>query len=181
MLEAVQGRIERTLVDAQHVVGNLLNPLGNRPAVHRTILEGPEDQKIERALEKIDAGYSRHDVERLQQYHPWCRMSTTRIVSARDGCSGSARQLAVAVGSRCIQPTRSKRRIKAAATADKPSARAAATVAGLYEIHLDEQDGRDCPAERASLAIPTISTARLAPASRPKCLPIGSSFPRTIW
>ena len=38
MLEAVERRIERALLDAQQIVGNLLDTLGNRPAVHR--LEG---------------------------------------------------------------------------------------------------------------------------------------------
>jgi hypothetical protein len=51
----VQGGIERTLVDRQHVAGNLLDPLGHRPAVHGAVQKGPKDQKIERALEKIEA------------------------------------------------------------------------------------------------------------------------------
>jgi hypothetical protein len=53
MLEAVKSRVERPLLDPQQVVGDLLNPLGDGPPVHRLEVNRPEDQKIERALKNI--------------------------------------------------------------------------------------------------------------------------------
>ena len=53
MLEPVQRRIERPLLDAQQLVGNLLDALGDRPAVHRLERDGAQDQEIEGALDEV--------------------------------------------------------------------------------------------------------------------------------
>src|SRR5262245_32668772 len=53
MLEAVKRRVKRALADTQQLVGNLLNALGDRPAVHRLEGDGFHDQKIECALQDI--------------------------------------------------------------------------------------------------------------------------------
>jgi hypothetical protein len=44
MLEAVQGRVEGTLVDLQHVLGNLLDSLGDRPPMEGVLLQRAKDQ-----------------------------------------------------------------------------------------------------------------------------------------
>lgn len=51
MFQPVQRRIERTLIDLQDVFRNLLDAFGDRPAMQRTGLQGPEDQEIESALQ----------------------------------------------------------------------------------------------------------------------------------
>ena len=45
MLEAMQRGIERALVDLQHVFGDLLDALRDRPAVQRLRLERPQDHR----------------------------------------------------------------------------------------------------------------------------------------
>src|SRR5690348_14715824 len=50
-LEALQCRIERALVDAQHILGNLLDALRNAPAMLRAERERLQDQQVERALQ----------------------------------------------------------------------------------------------------------------------------------
>jgi hypothetical protein len=54
-LESVQGRVERSLVDLEHACGPLPNAARDRLAVKRRLLQGLEDEEIERALEKIGA------------------------------------------------------------------------------------------------------------------------------
>src|SRR5262245_19764574 len=44
MLEPVQGRVQGTLVDLEHVLGNLLNSLGDRPPMERILLQRAKDQ-----------------------------------------------------------------------------------------------------------------------------------------
>src|SRR6185437_5136921 len=53
LFEAVEGGIERTLLDLEHFAGKLLNPLGDSPSVHGVGQEGFQDQKIEGALDEI--------------------------------------------------------------------------------------------------------------------------------
>src|ERR687891_1703351 len=62
VLETMEGRIERALVDLQDVSGNLLDPLGDGPAVQGILLQRAQDQQIERAGQQI--GRSRHGVDR---------------------------------------------------------------------------------------------------------------------
>jgi hypothetical protein len=54
-LEAMQRRIQRTLLDLENFAGNLMDPLGNSPAVIGSQGQRSQDQQIERALRKIDA------------------------------------------------------------------------------------------------------------------------------
>src|SRR5579862_1161424 len=61
MLQTVQRRIKRALIDLQNLFGDLLDAFGNSPAVQRAGLQRPEDQEIESALKKI------HGVECRQQ------------------------------------------------------------------------------------------------------------------
>ena len=63
VFEPMEGGIERTLVDLQHVLGDLLDPFGDRPAVQRLGLQRPQDQQVERAGEQVGYGAARH----------WCR------------------------------------------------------------------------------------------------------------
>ena len=64
VLEAVQGRVERALVDLQHVLGDLLDAFGDRPAVQGILLQRAQDEQVERAGQQIWDGGS------------WCRLST---------------------------------------------------------------------------------------------------------
>src|SRR5688572_16929394 len=53
MFEAMQRRIQRSLLNRQHVVRQFLNALGDRPPVQRVPRDGFEDQQVECSLEKI--------------------------------------------------------------------------------------------------------------------------------
>ena len=59
-LEPVQGRVERALVDLQHVFGNRLDALRDCPAVQGVLLQRAQDQQVERAGQQIWG--SSHDV-----------------------------------------------------------------------------------------------------------------------
>ena len=61
MLEAMQGRVERALVDLEHVFGDLLDALGDRPPVLRILLERAQDQQVERAGKQV--GGAGHGVD----------------------------------------------------------------------------------------------------------------------
>src|SRR4051812_42586347 len=58
----MESRIERALVDLQDVSRNLLDALGDGPAVQGIVLQRAQDQQIERAGQQI--GRSRHGVDR---------------------------------------------------------------------------------------------------------------------
>jgi hypothetical protein len=49
----VESGIQRALPDAQEIVGNLLDPLGNRPAVHRLQGYRLHNQQVECALQDV--------------------------------------------------------------------------------------------------------------------------------
>jgi hypothetical protein len=53
VLEAVQRRIERSLLDREHVAGELQDALRDAPSVKRLARERLEDQQVERALEQV--------------------------------------------------------------------------------------------------------------------------------
>ena len=53
LFEAVEGGIERALLDLEHFIGNLLNALGDGPAVLGLERDGFEDQEVEHALDEI--------------------------------------------------------------------------------------------------------------------------------
>jgi hypothetical protein len=59
-LHAMEGRIERSLVDAQEFRGNLADALRDPPSVHRTRRERLEYEQIESPLQKTGACFS-HD------------------------------------------------------------------------------------------------------------------------
>src|SRR5262249_35168563 len=49
-LQPVERRIQRSLLDAKRILRDLLNPIGDRPAVLRLEGERFENQEVERAL-----------------------------------------------------------------------------------------------------------------------------------
>ena len=53
VLEPVEGGIQRALADLQHILGNLLDALRDRPAMLRPGLERPQDQQVERAGQQV--------------------------------------------------------------------------------------------------------------------------------
>jgi len=57
--ETMQRWIERALLHLEDFARNLMDALGDGPAVHGFKSESPEDQEIERALRKIDALFVR--------------------------------------------------------------------------------------------------------------------------
>ena len=67
MLEAVERGIERALRDLQDIAGDLLNPLRDRPAVHRAGGQRPKNEQVQRALKQIGLAAPR----------PSCRLTTT--------------------------------------------------------------------------------------------------------
>ena len=72
VLEAMERRVERALVDLQDVLGDLLDAVRDRPAVHRVGLQRPQNEQVEGAGQKVGNGAV-----------PWCRMPTlTMMVSA---------------------------------------------------------------------------------------------------
>jgi len=52
--QPVQSRIERALLNPQHLARDLLDTLGNGPAMQRFQGEGPENEQVECALWKVD-------------------------------------------------------------------------------------------------------------------------------
>src|SRR6185369_753790 len=53
LLEAVESGVERALLHAQHVGGDLFDPLGDRPAVHGPQGDRLEDQEVEGSLNEV--------------------------------------------------------------------------------------------------------------------------------
>ena len=53
LFELVERGIQRSVAHLQHVLGNLLEALPNRPRVERFEREDLEDQKVERALQEV--------------------------------------------------------------------------------------------------------------------------------
>src|SRR5215467_1750257 len=47
-------RVQRSLVDFEHVLRRLLDALGDRPAVLRLLLKRTKDQEVESALEEVE-------------------------------------------------------------------------------------------------------------------------------
>ena len=75
VFETMKRRIQRSLVDFEHVLGNLLDPLGDRPAVLRLLVKRSEDEEVEGALEKVERPLALvHGVDCLHQ-------SIARLVS----------------------------------------------------------------------------------------------------
>src|SRR3954471_1925011 len=53
LLETVERGVERSLVHLQHVLGQLLQPLRDAPAVHVAGGKGAENQQVEGALQQV--------------------------------------------------------------------------------------------------------------------------------
>src|SRR5687768_16967273 len=53
VLELVQRRVERAIAHLQNVVGNLVEPLADRPAVEGLEREDFQDEQVERALHEV--------------------------------------------------------------------------------------------------------------------------------
>src|SRR5919106_1369051 len=85
VLETMEGRIKRSLIDLQDVLGHLLDALGDGPAVQGILLQGAQDQQIERAGQHI--WYSRHGVDGR---HSKVLVSTVNTKPARDETSATA-------------------------------------------------------------------------------------------
>src|SRR5688572_779058 len=60
LLEALQGRVERTLVHLQHALGDLLHALADPPSVHGGKGERLQDQQVERAPQGVRLWPWRH-------------------------------------------------------------------------------------------------------------------------
>src|ERR1019366_7365988 len=58
-LQTMQRGIKRSLLDTQHVTGNLLDTHGDPPAMLRLQRQGLQDEQVERALRQVD-WYRRH-------------------------------------------------------------------------------------------------------------------------
>ena len=56
--QPVQRRIQRSLLDLQHIVRAALDRFGNRMPVRRSEPQRPQDQQVERALQQLDAARS---------------------------------------------------------------------------------------------------------------------------
>src|SRR5687768_11908777 len=78
----MQRRVERPLVDAQHVARYLLDPLRDCPSVHGREGEGAKDQQVECALQQVETR-GRHACAPVCLTGPSCRMSTAcaRVLS----------------------------------------------------------------------------------------------------
>ena len=55
--EAVQRRIERALLNAQHFVGITLNRFGDRMAVRGSEEQRAQDEHVQRALQQLDVPF----------------------------------------------------------------------------------------------------------------------------
>ena len=74
MLEAMERRVKRALVDLQDILRDLLDAFGDRPAMQRLGLQRPEDEQVEGTRKQVGNGVS----------SSWCRMST--LTRAGVGC-----------------------------------------------------------------------------------------------
>src|SRR6185369_11311526 len=72
-LQAVQRRVERPLLNQQHVVRDLLDPLGNRPTVFRLERHDFQNQEIEGALNEILRFAHRLDTLTVDNTSTYCR------------------------------------------------------------------------------------------------------------
>src|SRR5215467_1386599 len=74
-LQPVQRRIQRALLHAQHVARNLLDALGNGPAMLRLQCQRSQNQQIQSSLRKINPRHVKPPLSLLQgpRYHSSCR------------------------------------------------------------------------------------------------------------
>src|SRR5262245_12856915 len=66
--ETMERRIERSLLDLQHVLGAAFDGLGDRVAVRRPGSKSPQDQQVEGALQELETFFvcsSRHSRSRI--------------------------------------------------------------------------------------------------------------------
>jgi hypothetical protein len=62
VLEAMERRVQRALVNLEDFLGNLLDALRDRPTVERLGLQRPKDEQIEGTRKKVGNGVSSHGV-----------------------------------------------------------------------------------------------------------------------
>src|SRR5215468_8509344 len=77
LFQPQQRRIERPLVDDERPAGNLLNALGDAPAVHRLEGERLENEQVQRPLQKVRFRFG-HDIPPdflEERYTSTCRRS----------------------------------------------------------------------------------------------------------
>src|SRR4030095_6801555 len=79
MFQSVKSRIERALIDLEHVFGYLLDAFGNIPAMLRSVLERAENQKIQSSLQKVQAAIFYHNVECLHQHSVECQQQRMMV------------------------------------------------------------------------------------------------------
>src|SRR6185295_9743631 len=84
-LQAVQRRIQGTLIDLEHVSRHLLDSLRDVPPVSRAGLEGFQHQQVERPLQQVD----------LLLSHPFSSRQSTREKCTKASCRLSTRRPAV--------------------------------------------------------------------------------------
>src|SRR5262245_41457741 len=53
VLQPIEGRVERPLVDLEYFARQLMDPFAEGPAVGGAELQGPEDEEVEGALEQV--------------------------------------------------------------------------------------------------------------------------------
>src|SRR5678816_56399 len=89
LLEALEGRIQRPLVDLEHAVGRLLDTLGDPPAMHRREGERPQNEQVDRAAERLVGRFAHKDLRFRQKKVAAASLEVKRRRSAtwlaRDG------------------------------------------------------------------------------------------------
>ena len=53
VLQFMQCRVKRTIADAQHIVGHLIQPTADGPAVHGLVRQDLQKQKVQGALDEV--------------------------------------------------------------------------------------------------------------------------------
>src|SRR4029079_4541986 len=87
LLQLVERRVERTVAHLQHVRRQLLEPLADRPAVHRFERQHLEDEKVQRALHQIVR--LAHGGSLVTRYEHTVRTLGKQEVTSVRGCQAS--------------------------------------------------------------------------------------------
>ncbi len=101
MLEAMERRVERALVDLQDILRDLLDPLRNRPAMERLGLQRAQDEQV-KGTGSRSGTVCRLMVSDVDTNASWCRLSTPRcggvvaLISSGPGTPAVQRQAAKA-------------------------------------------------------------------------------------
>ena len=65
MLQFVEGGVQGTIAHAQHVVGHLVQPAADGPAMHGLMRQDLQKQKVQGALNEIARSTHGYRVERI--------------------------------------------------------------------------------------------------------------------